>query len=63
MHFCLFSYWYYKHEILLDVHLCDIFDKNVIFDVLTSYFIPDKYFVFENIFWCPAIKISIFVHL
>ena len=65
MHFCLFNYWSYKPEkkILWDVHFRDIFDKNVIFDVLALYFIPDKYFFFENIFWYPASKISIFVNL
>ena len=27
---------------LLNIRCSDIFDKNVIFDILVSYFIPDK---------------------
>ena len=34
----------------LDIHFRDIINKNVISDVLTSYFISDKYVFFENIF-------------
>ena len=47
----------------LDIHFCDIINKNVISDLLTSHFISDKYFFFENIFWYAASKISIFFNL
>ena len=33
----------------LDIHSCDIINKNVLSDVLMSYFISDKYIIFENI--------------
>ena len=55
--------WKYTFLNHLDIHFCDIINKNVISDVLTSYFISVKYFFFENMFWYAASKISIFVNL
>ena len=54
---CLFNYWSYKYEDILkkknhlDIRFRDIINESVISDVLTSYFISDEYFFFENIFF------------
>ena len=61
----MFNYWSYKYDFFnhLDIHFRDVINKNVISDVLTLYFISDKYFSFENIFLYAASKISIVVNL
>ena len=43
---------------LLDTRFNDIFDKNVIFDVLTPYFIPDKQIFFETFFDVTQVKLA-----
>ena len=62
MHFCLFNYWSNKYENiflnLLDIYFRDIINKNVISDVLTSYFISDKYFSLKIFFDMMQVKLA-----
>ena len=64
MHFCLFNYWSYKHEKIfrksfLDIRFSESFYKNVIFDVLTPYFMSGKQIFFETVFDVLQVKLTV----